>query len=168
MESRLCCRRLRASRTSDAIHRGARNPRIGSRDSIPAESDPVSSAICDRPSPVWLRKQSGRDRSQTNCRKDRRIIFPRPRTLGGIKGTLTEFCEFGQRPFNSPPIVLLPHHVRQVFIVLLADAFDEVRIRNQFPLQRDGPRFRIGLRIVDRHLDLHASDIRTCITFRHF
>jgi hypothetical protein len=29
------------------------------------------------------------------------VIMMRRRLSKGIKGTLTEFCEFGQRPFNS-------------------------------------------------------------------
>src|SRR5438477_2120770 len=69
------------------------------------------------------------------------------------------------RCYYSHP--LFPHHVRQVLAVLLADALDEIRIGNQGPRHVHVPRLRVRLRIVDRHLDVHASNRRTMEALDH-
>src|SRR2546425_4746984 len=47
----------------------------------------------------------------------------------------------------------------QVNIVLVADEFNQFRIRQQLCVLADGPRLCIGLRIIDGDLDIHVAKI---------
>src|SRR5215467_10453591 len=47
----------------------------------------------------------------------------------------------------------------EVFVVLIADVLEELGVRLVRELLRDGPRFRVRLRVVDRHLDVHVAEI---------
>src|SRR5262249_22570742 len=63
-------------------------------------------------------------------------------------------------PWN--PWNLFPHHVLRVFVVFLANALDELDVRLEAPTELDVPGFRVGLRIVDRDVDLHLADRLPC------
>jgi hypothetical protein len=45
-------------------------------------------------------------------------------------------------------------------VVLEADELDQVGIRQQALVDPDGPRLRVGLRVVDRDVDLQGAEVR--------
>src|SRR6185436_6234759 len=57
--------------------------------------------------------------------------------------------------------------MRDVLVVFLADALDEVGIRDQAPCQLDVPGLRVRLRVVDRDVDVDAANGRPGKTFRY-
>src|SRR4030095_16793978 len=55
----------------------------------------------------------------------------------------------------TPPPSLLADHMRQVPVVLFADALDQIRVGHEPPGQLDIPRLRIGHSIVNRDVDVY-------------
>src|SRR5215467_181345 len=47
----------------------------------------------------------------------------------------------------------------EVFVVLIADVLEELGVRLVRELLRDGPRFRVRLRIVNRDDDVHVAEV---------
>src|SRR5688572_14883364 len=97
-----------------------------------------------------------------NTTKSRRFKFIRfstaPLTLRRCSGS-SRAC----RGMKGRLRILFANHVRQISVVLFADAFDEIRIRLQPPDDRLVPRLGVGLRIVDRDLDVHTAHRRSRI-----
>ena len=63
---------------------------------------------------------------------------------------------------RRPQAVCLPvmrGQVRQVPVVLVADEFQELAARQEPDLLGDRPGTRVGLGVVDRHLNLHAPEV---------
>src|SRR3970282_1183722 len=49
--------------------------------------------------------------------------------------------------------------MREIAVVLVADEFEQLRIRQQPRVLSYGPRLRVGAGVVDRDLDLHVAEV---------
>src|SRR5215204_4673961 len=56
-------------------------------------------------------------------------------------------------------------HVRDVFVVFLADALDELPVGFEIPREANIPRLGVGLGVVDRHVD--ADTAKRCPGIAH-
>src|SRR5262249_49397748 len=66
-----------------------------------------------------------------------------------------------------PAFELLADNVLRILIILLADVFDQLRVRLIHRRLDDGPRTRVGLRIVDRDRDVHVAEVLARVAFGH-
>src|SRR6267154_4899818 len=65
-----------------------------------------------------------------------------------------------------PSSYLLSHQVRDVLLVLQANIIQQLRIGCKDLRNLDGPRLRVGLRIIDRELDFQRPVVRAPESFR--
>src|SRR5579863_1940699 len=53
----------------------------------------------------------------------------------------------------------------EILLILVANVFEQLRVRHEFDFNRDGPGSHIGLRVVERRFQLHVSKIDAAKTF---